>query len=87
MQIGDFLSLVENIFALREKWNFYWEVSFYDSLFKQQRSSTLYFIVRCTESQILYEHRQPAQSVCVTVCNFIINVLDSTFASSVAIYR
>ena len=27
------------------------------------------------------------QSVCVTVCNFIVNVLDLPFASPVAIYR
>ena len=36
--------------------------------------------------RIPYEHRAPAQSVCVTLCNFIINVLDSLFASSAAIY-
>ena len=29
----------------------------------------------------------PAQSVSVTVCNLIINVLDSPFAPSVVIYR
>ena len=32
-------------------------------------------------------HREPAQSVCVADCYFIVNVLDLRFASPIAIYR
>ena len=32
-------------------------------------------------------HRKPTQSVCVADCYFIVNVLDLTFASPIAIYR
>ena len=33
-----------------------------------------------TPGKALYGHREPTESVDVTVCNFIINVLDSPFA-------
>ena len=32
-------------------------------------------------------HREPAQSVCVADCYFIVNVLDLPFASPIAICR
>ena len=32
-------------------------------------------------------HREPAQSVCVADCSFIVNVLDLPFALPIAIYR
>ena len=32
-----------------------------------------------------YNHRVPAQSVCVADCYFVVNVLDLPFASSIAI--
>ena len=37
--------------------------------------------------QFKFNHRAPTQSVCVTGCSFKIYVLDSPFASSLAIYQ
>ena len=40
-----------------------------------------------TGRQAISHHRGPTQSVCVADCYFIVNVLDSPFASPIAIDR
>ena len=42
-----------------------------------------------TESlfMVTFEHRGPAQCVCVADCYYIVNALDLPFASPIAIYR
>ena len=46
-------------------------------------------ITAATHSASAHEsnHREPAQSVCVADCYFIVNVLDLPFAPPIAIYR
>ena len=45
------------------------------------------FWVPCEQSLLRSSHREPAQSVCVADCYFIVNVLDLPFASPIAICR
>ena len=40
-----------------------------------------------TKQLALSQHREPAQSVCVVDCYFIVNVLNSPFASPISICR
>ena len=52
-----------------------------------ENSSSIQWNSGSIQVQFKFNHRAPTQSVCVTGCNFIMNVLDSPFASSLAIYR
>ena len=52
--------------------------------FESDHNRLTLLVIKCV---CLSGHREPAQSVCVADCYFIVNVLDLPFASPIAVCR